>query len=167
MLDVEPLDVVHGKFRLAEATIARESDLGTSDRTFFVYTHLGNILKPGKFHDFVFLCQRFSGDLALGYDLLNANFVNDDLEAHLQRGHSVSDVILIKKSFDHLRKKRQSKGRNRKWKVEHLDMEIDETAKHVAQEDLDRELFLQVIFPQSPFLKQCFLGNRRRSRTSI
>ena len=41
----------------ADVEVARASDLGTNDTTFFVKTHLSNILQPG--------------DTAMGYDLSN------------------------------------------------------------------------------------------------
>lgn len=37
-----------GRYCLAEAQVARVSDFGRNDTTFYVRTHLGNILHPGK-----------------------------------------------------------------------------------------------------------------------
>lgn len=48
VLDIEVTDHNQGKFALAEATVAKESEFGTSDRTYSVNTYLGNILKPGN-----------------------------------------------------------------------------------------------------------------------
>ena len=36
------------RFALAEATVARASDFGRNDTTFFVRTHLGHVLHPGE-----------------------------------------------------------------------------------------------------------------------
>lgn len=59
ILDVEPSNVSNGKFQLAEVELARAADFGKNDQTFFVKTHLGNVLRPG--------------DTVLGYDLTTAN----------------------------------------------------------------------------------------------
>lgn len=65
------------------------------------------------------------GDCALGYDLANANNVNMDYEAHLNRGGAVPDVILVRKSYEEKRKK--TRGRNsRAWKLKHLPIEAGE-----------------------------------------
>ena len=35
------------RFQLAEATVARASDFGRNDTTYFTRTHLGHVLHPG------------------------------------------------------------------------------------------------------------------------
>lgn len=52
VLDINPIygeqgPVTHGKFVLADATVARMSDLGENDTQFEIRTHLGHILQPG------------------------------------------------------------------------------------------------------------------------
>lgn len=37
----------NAKFGHAHAEVARMSDFGRNETTFFTYTHLGNVLKPG------------------------------------------------------------------------------------------------------------------------
>ncbi len=82
ILDIEPLDGPsggpsygtpssgsHSRFLLAEATVAKATDFGVNDRTFYTRTHLGHVLHPG--------------DMALGYDLSTANFVDDEMEKQL------------------------------------------------------------------------------------
>ena len=61
--------------------MAKASDLGRNDRTFFVRTHLGHLLHPG--------------DNALGYDMSTSNVVNPDLEAAVDKGFAMPDVILV------------------------------------------------------------------------
>lgn len=50
VLDIEPIGPVsgNGKWMLAEAQVARASDFGRNDNVFFIKTHLGHILHPGK-----------------------------------------------------------------------------------------------------------------------
>ena len=61
--------------------MAKASDFGRNDRTFFVRTHLGHLLH--------------AGDNALGYDMSTSNMVNPDLEAAAEKGFTVPDVILV------------------------------------------------------------------------
>lgn len=63
------------------AQVAKASDFGRNDRTFFVRTHLGHLLHPG--------------DNAMGYDMSTSNVVNPDLEAAAEKGLSIPDVILV------------------------------------------------------------------------
>lgn len=66
-----------------------------------------------------------AGDCALGYDLANANLVNMDYEAHVNRGGTVPDVILVRKSYEE--KRRRTRGRaTRAWKLKHLPIEAGE-----------------------------------------
>jgi len=100
------IDIVQykGKFALAEATVARADTMGTSSKTYFTLTHLGNILNVG--------------DSVLGYDLENANFNDADIVP--MKGRVVrSEVILVKKIF-------QRKTRPRHWKLANLEIEVGE-----------------------------------------
>lgn len=83
ILDIEPTGqtAAHGKLELADAQVARVADLGSNDTTYHVRTHLGHLLHPG--------------DTALGYDLTRANFVDDELEAYVQKGRLLPDVVLV------------------------------------------------------------------------
>jgi len=56
----------NGKYQLSDVYLARDSDFGKNDQQFIAKTHLGNVLKVG--------------DMVLGYDLVNANFNDSDLE---------------------------------------------------------------------------------------
>jgi hypothetical protein len=77
--------------------VARSSDFGRNDTVFFCRTHLGHLLQPG--------------DLALGYDLANANYVGLDFEKHEAKGGRVPDVILVRKSYEEKRRKKRVGGR--------------------------------------------------------
>lgn len=64
--------------------MAKASDFGRNDKTFFVRTHLGHLLHPG--------------DYAMGYDMSTSNLANPDLEAAAEKGLAISDVILVRNS---------------------------------------------------------------------
>jgi hypothetical protein len=80
----------------ARPQVARSSDFGRNDQVFFCRTHLGHLLQPG--------------DLALGYDLANANYVGMDFEKHVAKGGRVPDVILVRKSYEEKRRKKRVGG---------------------------------------------------------
>jgi len=107
VLDIDLLHSSHqkgGKLALAEATVARASDLGVNDITHYTITHLGNILNPG--------------DVALGYDLENSNFNDSDMEP--LKGKTLrSEVILIRKTYP----RRRKLNKQRPWKLQQLDIE--------------------------------------------
>jgi len=114
------------KFYLAEATVARMDTMGTSDKTYFTVTHLGNILNVG--------------DTILGYDLENSNF-NDSDVAPLKGRQVRSEIILVKKTYPTRRKR----IRNRHWKLAKLTVqpEIDEKKGRMVVDDRGYEEFLR------------------------
>nr|CAG8635754.1 1419_t:CDS:2 [Entrophospora candida]CAG8639558.1 5015_t:CDS:2 [Entrophospora candida] len=125
VLDVEPLPQVRGKYMLAEVQVAKSTDFGRNDQTYFVRTHLGNILK--------------SGDLALGYDLTSSNFNDNNYD--LLKQSEIPYVILIKKSYSN--KRRKNKQRN--WKLSSLnkEKEIDSKKQDLLKSEMEYELFLR------------------------
>ncbi|GAX83461.1 hypothetical protein CEUSTIGMA_g10886.t1 [Chlamydomonas eustigma] len=115
VLDIEPIRGYQnqGKWILAEVQVARESDFGRNDKVFFAKTHLGHLLNPG--------------DMALGYDLSAAQLVGLDFDAFMNKGGSLPDVILVRKSYEEKRRKKRAKGAGgRHWKLKHLSMEVDD-----------------------------------------
>uniref|UniRef100_A0A383VQ78 60S ribosomal export protein NMD3 n=1 Tax=Tetradesmus obliquus TaxID=3088 RepID=A0A383VQ78_TETOB len=140
VLDIEPLQGAAGsgygafaqggtRWCLAEAQVARKSDFGRNDTVFYTKTHLGHILHPG--------------DHALGYDIANANLVNMDFEAHVNRGGAVPDVVLVRKSYEEKRRKTRGRG-GRSWKLKHLPIEAGEDrGRNEAAEAADRERFME------------------------
>jgi nonsense-mediated mRNA decay protein 3 len=79
VLDVTLTGATFGKFALAEAQVARESDFGSNDTIFWTKTHLGRVIK--------------TGDTALGYDVGNANFNEDDLKSMRSTRRDLPDVV--------------------------------------------------------------------------
>ncbi|CAH0015465.1 unnamed protein product [Clonostachys rhizophaga] len=130
VMDIEPTGVQKGKLRLAEATVARASDLGVNDRTYFTRTHLGHLLQPG--------------DSAMGYLLSGSVFNNPEYEAIEQSntyGSTIPDVVLVKKYFP-----RRRKNRRRNWRLKRMNKDEGELLPKQADQDrMDREyeLFLR------------------------
>ncbi|KAL0801061.1 hypothetical protein Bca101_056237 [Brassica carinata] len=113
------------KYALSYVEIARESDIGNSEKTFSVRTHLGHILKPG--------------DQVLGYDIYGANVNDDEMEKYRLRGkNELPEAILIKKCYDEQRERK--KGKPRAFTTKKLPMEMDESrGSRVDPEKMENE----------------------------
>lgn len=130
VMDIEATGLQKGRFLLAEATVARASDLGVNDTTYFTRTHLGNVLHPG--------------DSVMGYHLTGTNFNNPQFEALEQSSaysSSIPDVMLVKKFYA-----QKKKTKSRSWKLRRMNTEEGEMLpKKQDQEKMDRdfEMFLR------------------------
>lgn len=130
VLEIEPLGPEKGRYALAEATIAKSTDLGRNATTYNVRTHLGNILNPG--------------DTVMGYHLTGTNFNNPQFEALEQSSAHASyipDVILVKKMYP-----RKKKNKSRNWRLKRMNKDEGELLpKKADQEKMERdfEMFLQ------------------------
>jgi nonsense-mediated mRNA decay protein 3 len=133
VMDIEPLGPTRGRYALAEATVARSSDLGSNSTTYFTRTHLGNLLHPG--------------DTVLGYHLAGTNFNNPQFEAlemNSSQAAQIPDVMLVKK---HYARKKKAKT-NRNWKLKRMARDEGEMLpKKQDQERLERdyEMFLREV----------------------
>jgi len=111
---------------LADAWVVRSSELGVAsdggDDMIHCKTHLGHLLRPG--------------DVVLGYDLRNSNTNDVEFEKIKRSGVNSPDVVLVKKVYlDSGRRMRR-----RKWKLKHLDRDVDDDASSAGG---DYEDFLQ------------------------
>lgn len=115
VMDVEVTGEVVGKYALADVQVVKASEFGRTTQYFFARTHLGNILK--------------AGDVVLGYDIATANFNNTDFDeaSTANRLSHLSDVVLVKKSYAHLRRQ----GGSRRWKLR--DLAKDESGNDLEQ----------------------------------
>jgi nonsense-mediated mRNA decay protein 3 len=130
IMDIEPTNTRKGKWVLSEATVARASDLGVNDKTYFTRTHLGHYLQPG--------------DSAMGYLLTGTMFNSPEFEAIEESNtysSTIPDVVLIKKHYP-----RRRKNRRRNWKLKRMDRDEGELLPKKADQDrMEREyeMFLQ------------------------
>ena len=130
VLDMELMDQNNGRFHLAEVTVAKASDLGVNDQTYFTRTHLGGVLHPG--------------DSVLGYHLTGTNFNNpqfEQLELSNSYSSTIPDVMLVKKFY--VRKK---KPKSRSWKLRRMDRDEGELLPKKAEQqrlETDYEMFLR------------------------
>ena len=130
VMDIEPTGTQKGRWMLAEATVARATDLGVNDTVYFTRTHLGGILHPG--------------DSVMGYHLTGTNFNNSEFEAianNRKLADTIPDVMLVKKFYP---RKKKSKSRN--WRVKRMAKEESEMLPRKQDQDRmekDFEMFLR------------------------
>ncbi|RKF63246.1 60S ribosomal export protein NMD3 [Erysiphe neolycopersici] len=124
VMDIEPIGAQKGKWVLAEATVARASDFGVNNQTYYTRTHLGNIIR--------------TGDSVMGYLLSGTNFNSsqyDALEQSNVYSSLIPDVVLVKKLYA---RKKKSKSRN--WRLKRMDRDQgDLLPKKADQEKIDRD----------------------------
>ena len=130
VLDIEPLGAQKGRHFLAEATVARASDMGSNDSTYYTRTHLGGILHVG--------------DSVMGYHLTGTNFNNElyDKLEESKHGSTIPDVVLVKKHYQ--RSKKAKSKRN--WRVKRMAKEESEMLPRKQDQDRierDFEMFLR------------------------
>ena len=129
IMDIEPIGPQKGRFLLAEATVARASDLGVNDTTYLVRTHLGSILHPG--------------DSVMGYHLTGTQFNNEFFEAieeSKQYASTIPDVVLVKKHYPE-----RKKGKSRNWKLKRLAREQSDMKPRKQDEDRDEADYEQFL----------------------
>ena len=93
------------RYRLAEVTIAKASDIGKNDVTITVITHLGFILR--------------AGDTVLGYDLTNCNYNNKDADAMQE---NLPEVVLVRKQY--------SRSKQIEFEMRQLEYSESDMGKH-------------------------------------
>lgn len=154
VMDIEPAGVQKGKFFLAEATVARSSDLGVNDTTYFTRTHLGGVLHPG--------------DTVMGYHLTGTNFNNqyyEALESSSSLASLIPDVVLVKKSYPARRK-----NKNRNWRLKRIDKDEGELLpKKQDQERMERdfEMFLRDVEEDTEMRSTVALYKQRAERNRM
>lgn len=120
--------------RLANVTLAKESDMGVNDNKYEERSHLGYLMK--------------AGDVCLGYDLTDTQLVEDEAE-DMRADGKLPDVIIVRKLYGGVASGDANAAKKRMWRLQRLDvavaegMRVDRAAKKGADaEDMDEEDFL-------------------------
>jgi len=123
--------------KLARLTVAKEDDLGKNDVQAEECSHVGYLMK--------------SGDVAMGYDLTDVQFVDDNAEEARAAGR-LPDVVVMRKLYGAAAACDIGKANDQRiFKLQRLDMDIVEEvrakkAKKDQQEDIvDEEDFLREV----------------------
>jgi nonsense-mediated mRNA decay protein 3 len=123
--------------RLAALTLAREADLGINDKQYEERSNVGYLMK--------------SGDVCVGYDLTETQFV-DDMAEDFRSDGKLPDVIVLRKLYGGVASGEANAAQMRIWRLQRLDVEVAEdlksskAAKKDAElDDMDEEDFLQEV----------------------
>jgi len=123
--------------RLALVTMANEDDLGKNDTQFEEQSHVGYLLK--------------SGDVCVGYDLKETQFVDDEAETLRAQG-KLPDVIVVRKLYGGVATNDINAAKQRIWRLQRLDVDKAEVNPNVrgaknaaAAEENDQEDFMQEV----------------------
>jgi len=123
--------------RLASLTLAREVDLGVNDKQFDERSHVGYLMK--------------SGDVCVGYDLTETQFVEEEAE-NMRSSGKLPDVVIIRKLYGGVATGDIDAAKKRKWNVCRLDAKVAESMKSARAankdaeaDDMDEEDFMREV----------------------
>jgi nonsense-mediated mRNA decay protein 3 len=123
--------------KLASLTLARENDLGANDKQFEERTHVGYLMK--------------AGDVCVGFDLTETQFVEDEAE-NMRSSGKLPDVVVIRKLYGGVADGDADAAKKRKWKLQRLDAKVAESLKSsraakkdVEAGDMDQEDFMREV----------------------
>jgi len=123
--------------RLASLTLAREDDLGVNDQQFEDRSHVGYLMK--------------SGDVCVGFDLTETQFVEDEAE-NMRSSGKLPDVVVIRKLYGGVANGDAFAAKKRKWKLQRLDAKAAESLKNsravkkdAEANDIDEEDFMREV----------------------
>lgn len=124
------------KSKLATVTIAKEDDLGINDSQIEELSHVGYLMK--------------AGDVAVGYDLTDTQFVDDDAENARSAG-KLPDVIVLRKLYGGVASGDSDAAKQRMFKLQRLEADAVEAEKSrkakkdKEDDDMDEEDFLREV----------------------
>lgn len=124
------------KAKLASLTVAKEEDLGINDVQIEERSHVGYLMK--------------AGDIAVGYDLTDVQFVDDDAEEARAAG-KMPDVVMLRKLYGGVATNETDAAKQRVFQLQRLDVEAVEATKprrakkDKEDDDMDEEDFLREV----------------------
>eukprot|EP00536_Pseudo-nitzschia_multiseries_P008591 jgi/Psemu1/296979/fgenesh1_pm.220_\ len=135
--------------KLASLTLAREDDLGVNDRQFEDRSHVGYLMK--------------SGDVCVGFDLTETQFVDDAAE-NMRSSGKLPDVVVIRKLYGGVAAGDADAAKKRKWMLRRLDAKVAEKMKSARAakkdadaEDVDEEDFMREVEADREMRDQMYL----------
>jgi nonsense-mediated mRNA decay protein 3 len=122
--------------KLALVTAAKEDDLGKNDSQVQEHSHVGYLMK--------------AGDVGVGYDLTDVQFVDDDAEDARAAG-KLPDVVMLRKLYGGVATQDSDAAKQRVFKLQRLEadaVEADKARKakrDKENDDMDEEDFLREV----------------------
>lgn len=111
--------------KLASVTAARESDLGMNDSQMEECSHLGYLMK--------------SGDVCVGYDLTEAQLVDDEAE-ELRTSGKLPDFVFVRKLYGGVASGESDAAKKRMFKLQRLDVKKGEEESRKKKKDKDADM---------------------------
>jgi len=111
--------------KLAFLTAAREADLGTNDSQMEERSHLGYLMK--------------SGDICVGYDLTDAQLVDDEAE-DLRTMGKLPDFVLVRKLYGGVATGESDAAKKRMFKLQRLNVKKGEEEGRKKKKDKDADM---------------------------
>jgi nonsense-mediated mRNA decay protein 3 len=137
------------KNRLASLTLAREVDLGVNDNQYEERSNVGYLMK--------------SGDVCVGYDLTETQFVGDDAD-DVRAAGKLPDAVVIRKLYGGVATNEANAAKKRLWRVQRLDVEVAEDMKtaralknKAEADDMDEEDFMREVDADREMRSQMYL----------
>ena len=124
------------KSKLALLTVAKEADLGINDIQIEEQSHVGYLMK--------------AGDIAVGYDLTDVQFVDDEAEDARAAG-KFPDVVTLRKLYGGVAAQDVDAAKQRLFQLQRLDADAVEATKarrakkDKEDDDMDEEDFLREV----------------------
>lgn len=100
--------------RLASLTLARDNDLGVNDLQFEERSHVGYLMK--------------SGDVCVGFDLTETQFVEEEAE-NMRSSGKLPNIVIIRKLYGGVANGEADAAKKRKWKLQRLEAKKAENSK--------------------------------------
>jgi len=133
--------------KLALVTAARENDLGKNDSHIEERSNLGYLMK--------------SGDVCLGYDLTEAQLVDDEAEI-LRSAGKFPDVVFVRKLYGGVAAGEKDAEKKRMFKLQRLNVEKKEVNRKKVKKDEDMENI-----DEEDFLQELEADREMRTRVNI
>ena len=108
-------------FKCVQVELRRVSDIGKSEQSYLVHSHLGETITHG--------------DSVLCYDLVTANFSEDIVDGLAAMRKDAPDVVVVKKHYPRMRRK----NRQRYWKLERMPIENQEDMEEDNKEENNKK----------------------------
>jgi nonsense-mediated mRNA decay protein 3 len=135
--------------RLATLCLAREADLGVNDNQSEERSYVGYLMK--------------AGDVCVGYDLTETQFVDDAAE-DMRAAGKMPDVIVIRKLYGAVATGEADAAKKRIWRIQRMDVEVAETTKSARAAKQEAE---QGFMDEEDFMREVEADKGMRSQMNL
>lgn len=135
--------------RLANLSLARERDLGINDAQYDERSSIGYLFK--------------SGDVCVGFDLTETQFVDDDAEEFRAAG-KLPNVIVVRKLYGGVAAGESDAAKKRIWNLRRLDVKVEVSTKSSRAQKQEEE---QDMMDEEDFMREVEADKDMRSQMNL